>query len=158
MKSTIQISEILLWNKQIPDQMYTRLKDNNLLFVKCSILCPARTGCSLKNEMAQRWPKMAQCWPKMAQDGPKKGEIILKLGNYLQYFHLLQGKYLYIWKIQSLNQNYLAFRRDKEYLPLHSQNTGCLFPSAYFEKVNKSSQTKSKPNQPTINKNFPNKS
>ena len=39
---------------------------------------------------------MAQCWPKMAQDGPKKGEIILKHGIYLQYLHLLQGKYLYL--------------------------------------------------------------
>ena len=58
-KSATVISAILLWNKQITDQMYTRLKDNNLWFVKCSIFCPARTGYSLN----MKWPK----------DGPNNG-------------------------------------------------------------------------------------
>ena len=47
--------------------------------------------------------------------------------------------------VQGVHWNVMAQRWPK-----------CLFPSAYFEKVNKSSQTK--PNQPTINKYFPNKS
>ena len=69
-KSATVISAILLWNKQITDQMYTRLKDNNLWFVKCSTLCPARTGWLLKIKWSKdgpRWPNVGQRCPKMTQ-------------------------------------------------------------------------------------------
>ena len=95
-KSATVISAILLWNKQITNEMYTRLKEitHDLSNAPFSVL-PAQGV--LKMKWSKDGPKMAQRWPndgpKMAQDGPKKGEIILKTWNiYSQFiFYLLQG-------------------------------------------------------------------
>ena len=92
-KSATVISAILLWNKQITNEMYTRLKEitHDLSNAPFSVL-PAQ-GVYWKwndSKMAQRWPKGG---PKMAQ---KKGEVILKTWNiYSQFiFYLLQGNYV----------------------------------------------------------------
>ena len=96
--------------------------------------------------MAQRWPNVGQ---KMAQDGPNNPK---NLGYTIQLSSTAREIFIYLKNPEfELKKNYLAFRRDRKLRipPSSSQITGCLFPSAYFEKVNKSSQTKSnQTNQP----------
>ena len=108
--------------------MYTRLKEitHDLSNAPFSVL-PAQGA--HKNGMAQRWSK--------DELSSTAREIFIYLKN----------------PEFELKKNYLAFRRDRKLRipPSSSQITGCLFPSAYFEKVNKSSQTKSnQTNQPSI--------
>ena len=116
-----------------------------------SLSCPHRVY--IENEMIQRWPKdgpkVAQWWPEDGPRWPKEGRNNPKNLEYILTIHILStAKEITMYQKNPVFNwnNYLALRRDKT-----KNKPPSSFPSAYFEKVNKSSQTKSnQTNQPSI--------
>ena len=83
--------------------------------------------------MAQDGPMLAKDgprWPKEGRNNPKTWNILTILSS------IAREIFIYLKNPEFELKNYLAFRKDRKLRipPSSSQSTGCLFPSAYFEK------------------------